>query len=90
MDLHCTTKQAIEAVLASRGTKLEESDTFDLIKLLEYLSHASQFMPPVNNRRGLIRDSNTTANRMRSTVAGWNSISGKDVGRGQIRSQHSL
>lgn len=41
LNLRCTTRQAIEAVLVSRGKSLEQAnpEDFDIVKMLEYLQY---------------------------------------------------
>jgi hypothetical protein len=50
-------------MLVSRGQKLEESESFDLVKMLEYLNYKKQFMPPADNPRALIKKSFVSQNR---------------------------
>jgi hypothetical protein len=63
LNLHCTYRQAVEAMLVSRGQKLEESESFDLVKMLEYLNYKKQFMPPADDHRALIKKSVTSQTR---------------------------
>lgn len=83
LNLLCTNRMAIEAVLVSRGRQLENSENFDFRKMLQFLLHKKSYMPPADDPKAEIRYSKNQRNS-KTAERGWAT---QNLNRSQVRSQ---